>query len=187
MMRARLALPIIALALSACATRPAGDDALAIAEDAGAYVLSVPASRLVLTLPKGDLVLQPRNPADTRNRRYFFLSGKTSRVIVSGWFEPDRLFPGIEKLGSGYKEASETNGPAPQESAALTRIGDWDVIAYDHSFPRGELSTHFRAHLVRAGTWIELHLSHTSHRNSEENRAALADFLRGVAIAETAR
>lgn len=52
---------------------------------------------------------------------------------------------------------------------------------YDMALPFGA-NSHIRAHWVQAGTWIDLHLSITTERTIDENRAVLKRVLKSISV-----
>ena len=184
---------IVAFAASflaaACSTTggPPANQSIEIAETKSAYRLSVPVSQLSLTLPRGNWSRKDKSAlgGGTANPRYFYFEdAKEESLILSGWFEPDRLFSGSaskqwEKDAAGLKKASL---PQPV-NVSFEKIGGWDSVLYDQVFS-GVMSSHLRAHWVQAGTWIDIHLSTTSDSSSAENRKKLRLVLRGISVAE---
>jgi len=184
---------VVAVAASvlaaACSTTggPRGNESIDIAETKSAYRLSVPVSQLSLTLPRGNWSRKDKSAlgGGTANPRYFYFEdAKEESLILSGWFEPDRLFSGSaskqwEKDAAGLKKASL---PQPV-NVSFEKIGGWDSVLYDQVFS-GVMSSHLRAHWVQAGTWIDIHLSTTSDSSSAENRKKLRLVLRGISVAE---
>jgi hypothetical protein len=138
------------------------------------YRLTVPVSRLTLSIPKRGLTKAASK--DNASPRYFLFEDRAHGVVVSGWFEAAEGFPGLEKFWR-----DETSGwtrkrlPDP-EDVTFTKVGDWDAIVYDQAIPR-VTNSHVRAHWVAAGTWIDVHLSITGDRPRGETRAALLKML----------
>jgi len=188
-MKAKLILAAAVLALAgACSTpSPRSNEAIQISESSTAYKLSVPVSQLAMTLPKGDWSRKDKSAlgGGTSTPRYFYFEDqKEESLILSGWFEPDRLFSGSaakqwEKDLPGLKKAKLP----PPVNIAFERIAGWDAVMYDQVFS-GIVSSHVRAHWVQAGTWIDLHLSTTTERSSAENRKKLKALLRTISVTE---
>ena len=188
-MKARLILAAaMLLAAAACSTPgPRSTEAIQISETKSAYQLSVPVSQLAMTLPRGSWSRKDKSAlgGGTSNPRYFYFEDeKEESLILSGWFEPDRLFSGSaakqwEKDLPGLKKAKLP----PPINVVFERVGGWDTVMYDQVFS-GIVSSHMRAHWVQAGTWIDLHLSTTTDRSSAENRKKLKAVLRAIAVTE---
>ena len=178
---------VVLLAAGACSTSAPRNEAIQIGETSSAYQLSVPVSQLAMTLPKGHWSRKDKSAlgGGTSNPRYFYFEDeKEESLILSGWFEPDRLFSGSaakqwEKDLPGLKKAKLP----PPVNIAFERIAGWDTVMYDQVFS-GIVSSHVRAHWVQAGTWIDVHLSTTTERSSAENRRKLKALLRAISVTE---
>jgi len=178
-----------AVLAAGCATSggPRSNESIEITETKSAYRLSVPVSQLALTLPRGNWSRKDKSAlgGGTANPRYFYFEdAKEESLILSGWFEPDRLFSGSaakqwERDAAGLKR---TKLPQPV-NVAFEKIGGWDTVLYDQVFS-GAVSSHLRAHWVQAGTWIDIHISTTSDSSSAENRKKLRALLRGISVVE---
>ncbi len=160
----------------------ARSDALQITKTEQAYVLTVPASRLVLRIPHNGLSLT--NSAiggPTDNPRYFHFRDDVKQVIMSGWVESDQAFPGLQKIWADEVAVSKKNGLADAQHVAFGRLGNWETIAYERAVPNFT-NTHLHAHWVQAGTWIDLHLSLTTNGSSQDARAKLESLLRAIVV-----
>src|SRR6266849_4992765 len=114
---------IVALATSflatACSTGgPRPKEAIEITETGGAYRLSVPVSELTMTLPRGNWFRKDKSAlgGGTANPRYFYFEdAKEESLILSGWFEPDRLFNGsaAKQWEKDAATLKKTNVPPP--------------------------------------------------------------------------
>ena len=145
------------------------------------FELTVPASKLVASIPRGDLVMG-RNPSgEVENARYFFLEDEARQMIISGWFEPEQAFPGLKELWARDTAKWKSAGlPAPL-AVSFARISDWEAVLYDMQLAAGS-NSHIRAHWVQAGTWLDLHLSITSDRSPAENRRNLKSVLKAIRV-----
>jgi hypothetical protein len=152
---------------------------LQIAEKDGAYELVVPVSRLFLRIPKEQLV-QAKLPSDSP--RYFSFQDRDRALIVSGWFEPEGAFTGMDAFWSGEQRGLNRGG-FQIEDVTRERNETWQVVLYDVRLP-GAGNFHMRAEHVRAGTWIDLHLSVTSKQSQAEARKLLWDTLKTIQVLE---
>lgn len=163
---------------SAAAQRP---DALQVNDLGQAYELSVPVSRLVMTLPKSGMPGATRAPGLSSHPRYFyFVDG---RLNVSGWFEPASEFKGMRSFWEDETQTWRKKGLPAAIDPSFQKIGGWDAVLYDTNVSKAT-NSHIRAHWVQAGTWIDLHLSLTSERTSAETRARLTELLRSIEVKE---
>jgi len=69
------------------------------------------------------------------------------------------------------------------KNVAFTKIGAWEVVSYD-VLAKGITVANLTAHLVKAGTWIELHLSAKQTRSLEDQRAMIIDVLGSIQVQE---
>lgn len=159
-------------------------DALQVVNNASDYILAVPVSRIALRIPKGKLI-QKSNPngGAASSPRYFYFVDSSTPLIISGWFEPAKLYKGVHKMWEGeVAEWKKNNIPLPFNES-FGKIGSWDVINYEVS-KSDPTPTHLRAYLVQAGTWIELHLSIGNTAPNENSRDRLTEILRSITVIE---
>jgi hypothetical protein len=156
-------------------------DALQVKESGSAYELSVPVSRLVMTLPKGGMPGVARQRGGNDHPRYFYFSG--GGLNVSGWFEPASGYNGLQPFWEEETATWRKRGLPPPVDTTFARIGKWDAVLYDIAFPVGT-NSHIRAHWVEAGTWIDVHLSLTSNASSADNRGRLTELLKAIEVRE---
>jgi tetratricopeptide (TPR) repeat protein len=159
-------------------------DRLTISEKTDVYELTVPVSRLVMNIPKEGFRQSDGPRADaTASRRYFYLKDDTSHVILSGWFESQNEFPGMDKFWKDETSAwAQQKLPKPT-NVTFQKIGGWDVIVYQMP-PAGGSGSHIRAQWLQAGTWIDMHLSSHGEGSADENTASLAALLGRIKVNE---
>jgi len=158
-------------------------DRLTITELPDTYEITVPVSRLRMTVPKENFTQgTPAAGGSTASRRYFFLEDKKNHIFLSGWFEPQEGFPGIQKFWASETAAwAREKMPLP-ESTEFRKLGNWDAVIYQ--IPRkGGSNSHIRAHWLEAGTWIDLHLSVESDQPKNESAQALQSLLARIRVA----
>ena len=73
--------------------------------------------------------------------------------------------------------------PEPQ-NVSFVKIDGWDATLYELEVGPGVTNTHIRAHLVQAGTWVDVHLSVTTRDTIEQNRGKLIAYLRAIRVRE---
>lgn len=155
---------------------------LEITESAGSYVLTVPVSRLVMTIPKGGLTLaENTRGAVARSPRYFYFTDKTLHLSISGWFESEEGFAGIKQFWANETAAWKRNGLPEPRDVSFVQLGNWNAIIYDLDVPSGRYS-HIRAHWLQAGTWIDIHLSMAANLPQKELRPKLRDVLKTIQV-----
>ncbi len=157
---------------------------LAIVESAGNYVLTVPVSRLVMTIPKGKLALKVNRAGGSADSpRYFYFEDKDSPLLISGWFESDEGFPGIKQFWANETAAWKRGGLPEARDVTFAQLGGWNAIIYDTDAPIGR-NSHIRAHWLQGGTWIDIHLSLTADLPQKEIREKLQNILKTIRVAE---
>jgi hypothetical protein len=154
---------------------------LQVAEKDGAYELSVPVSRLSLAIPKGQL-LPSKSSADNGNPRYFLFEDQKRSLIISGWFEPEQSFNGMDSFWSGEQRSLSQNG-IQIENIKREQFASWQVVLYDIQLPGGR-SFNMRAECVQAGTWIDVHMSVTGKLSDAEGEKLLRDTLGAIQVRE---
>jgi hypothetical protein len=158
-----------------------------ITEQAEKYVLTVPVSRLLITIPKGGLkrTVSPVHGA-TDSPRYFIFEDTSRQLIVSGWFESDDRFAGIKKYWAETIAARKKQDVPDALDVSFENVGSWKTILYDTASPVNGRSN-IEAHWVKHGTWIDLHLSLISNDSQAERRNRLRDVLKAIEVSEKKR
>jgi hypothetical protein len=157
---------------------------LEILKSNGNYVLTVPVSRLVMTIPKGKLALKVNRAGGSADSpRYFYFEDKDSRLLISGWFESDQGFPGIKQFWTNETAEWKREGLPEARDVAFVQLGDWNAVLYGIDSTVGR-NSHVRAHWVQAGTWIDIHLSLTADLHQKEIREELQSVLKTISVAE---
>jgi hypothetical protein len=175
---------ILVPALVSVPTAPK-DQTIVVTENANSVVLTVPVSRLMMTIPGGDLkrVTVDAHSPSLENPRYFQLRSTDRSLIVSGWFEPDREFDGLKKLWAGDIAVWKKEGDPEPTDVSFEKVGSWDAVVYELALA-DLVNSHIRASRVQAGTWIDVHLSLTTDRPAAERRQRLRETLAAIQVAE---
>lgn len=173
--------------IGACATPggpgPSPSERIRILETNGRYIFSVPVSQLLMTMPKRGWSLKNNDiGGSTSNPRYFYFENGAEHAILSGWFEPDRLFTSVKQLWEEESGKRQKGSLPAAANVTYEQLGGWDTVMYDYVM--GELtSSHIRGHWVQSGTWIDLHISITD-KSATENRKKLKTLLKEVKVAD---
>ena len=179
----RLLIVVAALLLEpvAMAQQP---DRLYVVQQADSYVLTVPASKLSMSIPSRGLTqADPMTGGSTRNPRYFYFADEARGLVISGWFEPAGKYAGLESTWQSDQAAWKKNGLPPPADVSFGKVKDWDVVSYEQPLP-GISNSHIRAHLVRAGTWIDVHISVTTRGAGSSNRQTATTLLDALAVSQ---
>ena len=72
--------------------------------------------------------------------------------------------------------------PKPR-NALFVKFDHWDAIVFDLDI-QGVTNSHIRAHWLQAGTWIDIHLSITTDKSSDDARSQLEALLKTIAVTE---
>ena len=146
------------------------------------YLVTQPGSALGLHIPKGRLRLQAAGGEGADwNPRYFAFKEADGDLMFSGWFSPERQYPGLVKKWLEETRSWPALGlPDPRE-LSFGWLSGWEAVFYDIAVPGG-ISSHVRAHWVQAGTWIDLHLSITAGESSSALRSRLKTLLESMEV-----
>ncbi len=157
--------------------------AIAIAEQDQYLEVTVPLAKLAIRVPKmGFKVVPAQNVGGaTASPRYFMLRDEVRGVGLSGWFEPASAFEGVKDTRPGTLQGKTIL----HQNVSRQKAGDWDTLEFDMVDESLRLNmANMHAHLVRAGSWVELHLSSNSMLSLTEQHALLSSVLRSIQIVE---
>lgn len=132
-----------------------------IGSDINSYILTTSVSKLKLYIPDN---LMPKESqiaeGGTKNPRYFIFTDKYANLILSGWFEPNYIYPGMEKFFYEMTKKWGTDGHPPMpENVNFVKHNDWSVTSYDMTY-RNCYTPNIQAHFLKDNTWIHLHISY---------------------------
>lgn len=158
-------------------------DEIQVSRRGNNYLLTVGPSRISMSLPAGALTRRIASASGVPDSpRYFHFEDRGTKLIVSGWFNPAEQFIGAKALWEKDKEAwKKARFPEPR-NVSFRKVGSWDTVAYEMRFTGG-VNLNLRAHQVRAGTWVEVHLSITSNQVAAA-KARLNTLLGTIVISE---
>jgi len=105
--------------------------------------------------------------------------------VVSGWFEPASSWNGFDKFWLGELLAIKDSGASISKPPDVVDAPPWQAAAYDVDLPKHGTSANVRAELIRAGTWIDVHISITSVLPASEERTQAVQFLKSLVVRET--
>ena len=171
-----LSIMVISLIVG-CKAYTKAESTITSTETKETYELTVPASKLLLSIPKKGL--RKNIVKEMPSYRYFQFVNDKDNFIISGWFEPDTIYPGINKLWEDSVISWNNAGLSTPQKVSFSRNGIWDVVAYDMNNNHC-IQPNLRAHTVSSGTWIELHLSFDCY--SYSNRQGLFYFIKSIRV-----
>lgn len=175
------------LVVGGCAAPGGGSqgEGVAVARADDRYSVTAPQSRLTLSFAKGNWLRKEQAKADASpNPKYFrFEDNKDNSLLLSGWFEPASASIGLLPQWDSALKVWEQKGLPKPVNVLFEKLGDWEVVWYDHYLGTG-VSSHLRGHRVQAGTWIDLHIATTSRASSADNRKVLKRLLQDIVVTE---
>lgn len=136
------------------------------------YALTVPQSKLVLAMPK--LNFQPNKPAPNASPRYFMFYDEKHLLGLSGWFEHESRFTSRDELWQKFLDRWPGKPPTDVQ---FSQIGEWQVVKYKLEFA-GQEQHNIKAHLVKNGTWLDIHIS----KLGDNPEQLLSQFLESLMI-----
>ena len=114
---------------------------------------------------------------------HFLFENPRRKLTISGWFDPQDRFPGVKKLWNDEQQNASSRGMPVPKDIMFKNIAGWETVIYD--LPVGaESSCNLRAHRLQSGTWIELHISVLSKKESCVCRTELESVLSNIKVAK---
>jgi hypothetical protein len=186
-MRVSIAWSAAALLFAGIVDAAGPDDTAVVTSIKGDTIeLTVPASALVLTFPKGGLAeMDKSGNRAAESPRYFGFAHLQRGLVMSGWIEPASAFKGYKEFWVGEFTAMKEGGLMPVEPPTPVDIVDWVAIAYELPLPKtasNAVNTHIRAELVKNGTWVDLHISVTGDMPLADARSEALELLKSVVV-----
>lgn len=165
-----------------------GDSTIVITVTSDTIELKVPVSAISLRIPKGNLApVEESKTGAQASPRYFHFVDAGRGLVVSGWFESAKTFKGFESFWVGEFSAMKRTGLIPTAPPASIAIGNWSGAAYEIPLPSGVgegINTHIRAELIKAGAWVDLHISLTTEKPLADARSEALEFLESIVVIE---
>ena len=109
----RTALEVIRTATLSLPPSAGPAQSIQITDAPGAYSVTIPDSRLTMTIPKGSLVRQSDSLAGflAHGPRYFYFEDLAMGLVVSGWFEPAKAFSGLARIDHRFGNEGDFGRP----------------------------------------------------------------------------
>ena len=165
-----------------------GDSTIVITITSDTIELKVPVSAISLRIPRGNLApVEESKTGAQASPRYFHFEDAGRGLVVSGWFESAKTFKGFESFWAGEFSAMKRTGLIPTAPPTSVAIGNWSGTAYEFPLPSGVgegINTHIRAELIKAGAWVDLHISVKSEKPLADARSEALEFLKSIVVIE---
>lgn len=137
--------------------------------------LTVPASKVIMIIPKLGLVKQKENP--TNSNRYFYYWDNKEQLGISGWFEPESQFKGTKVHWNKF--LANWNGNPPT-NVHFEKLNGWEIVRYKIDV-QGCSQSNAKVFLVQNSTWIELHISSFCKKDGSE-QADIMNYIKSIAV-----
>jgi hypothetical protein len=179
------ALSVVALLCTSFGTASAAsaaDTALIIVSEGDTLVITVPVSKVELSIPRGSLTRyeEPGRGA-TASPRYFQFRDDANSLVVSGWFESESSWQSWKKFLAGeFADLIKGEYPPSKDPESVT-ADPWHGFSYDVDLKSAK-SANLRVELFKAGTWIDLHISVTGVGSIADARSQAMAFLKTVEV-----
>jgi len=157
-----------------CSSHSAHESTITAQEPDKTIILTVPVSKVKLTIPKLGLVEQ--STSNSPSNRYFLYWDTNSQLGISGWFEPESLFKGIEFHWNEY--TTKLNGNQPT-NVSFEELNGWDIVRYNIDI-QGCSQSNVKAFLVQNETWLDIHIS--SFCNGSKPHADILGYLKNITV-----
>lgn len=157
-----------------CSSHSVQESSITAKELANTIELTVPASKVKMTIPKLEFVKQNDNP--TNSYRYFYYWDTNAQLGISGWFEPASLFKGTQVHWDQF--LAKWNGNQPT-NVSFEKLKNWEIVRYNIDV-QGCSQSNIKAFLVQNETWLEIHVSSFCKNGLEQ--ADIIDFIKNISV-----
>jgi len=157
-----------------CSSYSAQESSITAQELDKTIELTVPASKVKMTIPKLALVKQNNNP--TNSYRYFNFWDTNEQLGISGWFEPESQFKGTKYHWNEF--LAKWKG-SPPTNVHFEILNGWEIIRYNLEVP-GCTQSNAKAFLVQSDTWLEIHVS--SFCKEHAKQADVIEYIKGIVV-----
>jgi hypothetical protein len=157
-----------------CSSHSVHESTITAQEFDKTIMLTVPASKVKLTIPKLELVKQ--SPSNSPSNRYFLYWDTNSQLGISGWFEHQSLFKGAKFHWKEY--TAKLNGNQPT-NVSFEKLNGWEIVRYNINV-QGCSQSNVKAFLVKNETWLDIHVS--SFCNGSKPQADILGYLKNITV-----
>ena len=157
-----------------CSSHSVQESSLTAKEFESTIELTVPVSKVKMTIPKLEFVKQNDNP--TNSYRYFYYWDTNAQLGISGWFEPASLFKGTQSHWDQFLAKWKGNQPT---NVSFEKLNNWEVVRYNIDV-QGCSQSNAKAFLVQNETWLEIHVS--SFCKDDSDQADITNFINSITV-----
>lgn len=157
-----------------CSSHSVQESSITALELNNTIELTVPASKVKITIPKLGFVKQNDNPSNSY--RYFFYWDTNEQLGVSGWFEPESQFKGTKHHWNDFLAKWKGNPPT---NVSFEQLNGWELVRYNIDI-QGCVQSNVKAFILNSGTWIEIHVSSFCRDGIEQ--ADVIDFIKKIKV-----
>lgn len=157
-----------------CSSHSVQESNLTAQEFESTIELTVPASKVKMTIPKFEFVKQKDNP--TNSYRYFYYWDTNKQLGISGWFEQASLYKGTQTHWKQFLSKWSGNQPT---NVSFEKLNNWEVVRYNIDV-QGCSQSNVKAFLVQNKTWLEIHVS--SFCKDGLKQADITDFIKKISV-----
>lgn len=183
MNHSKYAIVLVLIIISGCTVYRNYTAKIEIGTNIDSYKLTTSVSKFELIIPKNNFMpnkeVKTIVKGATENPRYFYFTDKETKLTISGWFEPNYIYPGMEKFFYGMTNEWRKHGLPMPENVKFFTYKDWRITSYEMPC-NNSYSPEIQAHFFKDNTWINLHISYEC--GSERKVAALINFLDTIQV-----
>ena len=166
------------LVMVGCSSHSVKESSITAKELDQTIELTVPASKVKLSIPKLNLVKQ--DTSNSQSYRYFNYWDTNEQLGISGWFEHESLFKGTQFHWSEFLAKWKGNQPT---NVSFEKLNGWDIIRYNIDV-QGCSQSNLKAYLVQSETWLDIHVS--SFCNGDIPKSDILSYLKNITVVNKA-
>jgi hypothetical protein len=161
------------LLILGCSSHSVQESSITAKEFGNSIELTVPASKVKMTIPKLEFVKQNNSG---NSYRYFNYWDTNEQLGISGWFEPKSLYKGTQFHWEQFLAKWKGNQPT---NVSFEKLDNWEVIRYNIDV-QGCSQSNAKAFRVQNETWLEIHVSSFCKDGSEQTD--IMDFIQNISV-----
>ena len=162
------------LLMTGCSSHSLEESSLTAKELDQTIELTVPVSKVTLSIPKLNLVKQ--DTSSSQSYRYFNYWDTNAQLGISGWFEHESRFKGVQSHWSEFLSTWKGNQPT---NVSFEKLNDWNIVSYNIDV-QGCSQSNVKAYLVQNETWLDIHVS--SFCNGDIPKADILNYIKNITV-----